>query len=84
MPYFGILRWNLKKTVVIFELNMKSILWNFSKRKNSCKIKKSQIRDQKCLVWLFVNCNFEKLFAYFKSTPSNLLRCKVLYQNKNA
>ena len=51
---------------------LKSSTWKFLRRN-----KKSQIWDQKCLIWVFLGKNFKKLLWYLKSASSNL--SKVIF-----
>ena len=45
---------------------------NFSNGKVSCKNKQQKIWVQNCLIWMFLDCNFEKFLSYLKSAPLNL------------
>ena len=53
---------------------LKSAPSYLTKCKISMKNKNNKIKGQKCLIWVFLDQNFEKLLPYFKSAPSNLLK----------
>ena len=54
MPYLGISEAEFEKPIAKFETNTQSFVQS----------KKLQIWDQKCLIWVFLSCNFEKLVSY--------------------
>ena len=39
-------------------------------------------RDQRCLIWVFLGCNFEKLLSHLKSEPSTLSKSKMCANKK--
>ena len=47
------------------------------------KTKKIKIEDQKWSFYVLLGCNFETTLPFLKPALSNLLKCKVLWENKN-
>ena len=69
IKYFYIEIW---KNIVIFKITTS----NLSECKNS-------IWGPKMHFWIFFGCNFEKPLPFLKLALPNLLKCKVLWKNKN-
>ena len=57
-------------------VNLKILVQNKQKKNN-------QIFDQKCLILVFLGCNFENLLPHLKSKTSNVSACKVSCNLKN-
>ena len=73
MPYLGIYKLKFEKKILSYLIPVPPIFSEMqSSVKNKAKKKKLQIWDQKCHIWVFLKCNFEKLLSYLKSTIPNL------------
>ena len=73
MPYLRISKMEFEKTFVTFEISTFELV----KMQKFVQKKPFHIWDQKCLKWVFLVCNFEKLLSYLKSGNSSLSKCKV-------
>ena len=77
MPYMGIFGQELEKKLLSY---VKSEPSNLSICKNVFlwKNNNTQIWDQKCLIYVFLVWNLEKILSYLKSATSNLSNYKIL------
>ena len=66
----NLLGYNLKKLLSY----LKSAHSNMSKCKVSCWMKKFQVWNQNCLIWVFLDWNLKKFLLYLKLAPSSLLK----------
>ena len=88
MPDLGIFGFAVENKIVISEIS----IIEFVSLQNFAEKQKCLNSGPKCLAWVFLTKNalfgyfwarILKTFVLFKSAPSNLRTCKILWKNKN-